>query len=142
MFWEFDMYYNLLNFFKNLPMFIKMAWYWRPWDFRYVIQVMIPMMEKNRDDLGSGFVVLGKNELKHYNIAINCLKRYHNERYCEKEINDLYKEYDVKPLEFRQRSKEFSEKLMKITKHEGYLERQDLDMALKMIRKYSMRWWT
>jgi len=40
-------YYNVENFLRNLPLFIKMAWRWRSWDYIYTINSLCAMLEQS-----------------------------------------------------------------------------------------------
>ncbi len=47
-------FYNIKRFRRNLPMFVKMAWNWRSWDYTYTIEALCVMLTEQAHVLKVG----------------------------------------------------------------------------------------
>ena len=61
-------YYDLKQFFRNLPLFLKLAWGWRNWDSTHTIDVLVALIKEHaKDQLADKWHI---NHVKRYRKAM------------------------------------------------------------------------
>jgi len=73
--WLMNTYYNIRNFIINLPLFLRMAWKWRPWDSGYTINAFCDMLEVNAKACKSGYHVRGEQVYRRCMTASGKLRK-------------------------------------------------------------------
>lgn len=92
-------YYDLRNYIKNIVFFSKLAWYWRPWDSYFSIQVFALLIRKNGDACGDGFKSAGKkrrSRARAYTIAHNLIRAYNYSCVDDKAYEYFSKKYPAR----------------------------------------------
>jgi hypothetical protein len=89
-------YYNVKQFLRNLPLFIKLAWNWRSWDSQYTITVFYSLLRKNAQAINQGYN--HRNRYRRCLTAAAKLERAYN----FSEINDKGYRYlrETNPCKF------------------------------------------
>lgn len=71
-------YYNIKNLIINTPMFLGLAWTWRPWDYCYTINVLVKLLTKQASCLKVGVNVKREKVYRRCMTAAGKLDRAYN----------------------------------------------------------------
>jgi hypothetical protein len=159
--------YDLRRGVGNLIKWFPIIWKFRTWDHHYCLVVYQKALKELKEGIDKyGHYVGKEKDVRRMNICLNLLSRiiddtelgefsYHDMAFKNHdkkwgEMRMWFEEYDDKyclwqshrpnaniKKEVEQESKEYKRCL----KHQRYLEEQDYELLVKMIKKYSRGWW-
>lgn len=76
--WRPDWYYDVKHFVNNLPLFLKLAWRWRGWDYMYTLDVLCELLEAQGKLLKDGHLVSSRKRYKRCHAASGYIKKAYN----------------------------------------------------------------
>lgn len=71
---ENEMYYKLKAFFANLPLFLRLCWRWRSWDYTYSIEVFAKLLKEQVKAVEAGPHKISKKEIRKYKTCVAFLE--------------------------------------------------------------------
>lgn len=148
-------YYEIKQFLKNLPHFVKQAWYWRSWDSAYSIECFCQNLERlGRSLRDVDRHTTAQHQYKRCMTAAWMLRKaYADDKHTDKSVRKwwgnnkpVWREIsnsELVQLDYRRKySKEYSEKMYKvITKRLDAIETQRKQDAWTYIHKHIEQFW-
>ena len=127
---------------KNLILFAPIIWKWRNWDFDYTMHLLSFSLK----ELHKGIYVNGHHEFtleqeQRLKAAIRCLDRLGVDEYCEKDIEEYYKNYDFWDFK-RPRTDKEMESIISIYEKGEELRKRDMETFTSIFKNYYREWWT
>jgi hypothetical protein len=155
------MYYKVKYGVQNLWRWFPLIWNDRDWDWRYWLEMNIKKLEGMEVSIRNGHHLYGWRDADNIHKAVLALKRLLDDDYGENAFRNHKKKYGKLNMTFGERDERgmseciFSrpnantEKEIKaervathrLYKHQGYMQKQDLEYATKIINKYLFHWW-
>lgn len=71
-------YYNCKAFVKNLWLFLKLAWMWRPWDYSYTVNALVQLLTRQAQSLKHGYHTKSEETYRRCLTAAGKLDRAYN----------------------------------------------------------------
>lgn len=92
----YSLYRDIRNFTRNLSLFLRLAWSWRPWDSSYTLDVFTELLKHNARSCKVGHSVNSEKTYRRAMTAAGLLNR----AYSEKRDKTLAYLYTKNPIEF------------------------------------------
>ena len=73
-----DTYYNVKNFLLNVPMFLKMAYNYRSWDYSYTLNILVSLLKDNAKACKNGHSVNAENTYRRGMTAAGLIEKAYN----------------------------------------------------------------
>ena len=144
-------YYDIRNFMRNLPHFLKLAWKWHWFDYYYTLGVFCDNLRRMGDKIEKqGNSVLSKRTGRRAKIAANMLDRAYNgnkttdKSLCNYLTNHSNMIRDLRGTDIAESkyNREYSDKLFKvIVKRLDESEKRRKEEAWAYLVKYIEHFW-
>lgn len=142
-----DCYYNIKAFKNNLGLFLRLAWGWRPWDYKYTIDVLVTLLKEQAHNTKiHGHHVGAEKTYRRCMAAAGLIDKAYNSDMDKSQANLLELMYDRTHIFTRSAkysaNREFYSKLYDVArKRSDEAEKVRKQEAWEYLNKYIEHFW-